>query len=60
VAPDGLRQQVTADGCERYGTRLEASRCPKGEAQRYAEAEQIGTAGLAWLGALYHDTAPRW
>jgi hypothetical protein len=36
VAPDWLRQQVTADWFERDGTRIEDSRLPKGEAQRYA------------------------
>jgi transposase len=60
VAPDGLRQRVTADWFERYGARLEESRLPKGEAQRDASAEQIGADGLPWLGALSHDTAPRW
>jgi hypothetical protein len=33
---------------------------PSGEAQRYADAEQIGADGLQLLGALYHETAPRW
>jgi transposase len=60
VAPDWLRQQVTADWFERYGTRIEESRLPKGEAQRYAYAEQIGADGFQLLGALYHDTAPCW
>lgn len=60
VAPEWLRHQVTAEWCERYGPRIEASRLPKGETQRYAYAEQIGTDGLQLLGALYHDTAPRW
>src|SRR5215813_15645050 len=60
VAPDWLRQQVTADWFERYGTRIEESRLPKGEAQRYADAEQIGADGLQLLGALDHETAPRW
>jgi transposase len=46
VAPDWLRQQVTADWFERYGTRIEESRLPKGEAQRYPYAEQIGADGL--------------
>jgi transposase len=58
VAPDWLRPQVTADWFERYGTRIEESRLPKGEAQRYAYAEQIGADGLQWLGALSHETAP--
>jgi transposase len=60
VAPDWLRQQVTADWFERYGTRIEESRLPKGEAQRYAYAEQIGADGFQLLSALYHDTAPHW
>jgi transposase len=34
VAPDWLRQQVTADWFEGDGTRIEASRLPKGEAPR--------------------------
>jgi transposase len=60
VAPEWLRHQVTAEWFERYGPRIEESRLPKGEAQRYAYAEQIGTDGLQLLGALYHDTAPCW
>jgi transposase len=60
VAPDWLRAQVTADGFERYGTRIEASRLPKGEAQRDAYAEQIGADGLQLLGAVDHETAPHW
>jgi transposase len=51
---------VTADWFERYGPRIEESRLPKGEAQRDAYAEQIGADGLQLLGAIYHDTAPRW
>jgi transposase len=34
VAPDWLRQQITADWFERYGKRVEASRLPQGEAPR--------------------------
>src|SRR5215471_859415 len=60
VAPEWLRHQVTAEWFERYGPRIEESRLPKGEAQRYAYAEQIGTDGLQQLGALSHDTAPCW
>lgn len=59
-APDWLRQQVTAEWFERYGTRVEESRLPKGEAQRYAYAEQIGTDGLHLLHAIYADTTPGW
>src|SRR5262245_38145893 len=60
VAPDWLRQQITADWFERYGKRFEESRLPQGEAKRYAYAEQIGRDGLQLLHALYHATAPRW
>jgi transposase len=60
VAPDWLRQQISADWFARSGKRFEESRLPKGEAMRYAYAEQIGTDGLQLLNALYHATAPRW
>jgi transposase len=60
VAPDWLCAQVTADWFERYGTRIEASRVPKGEAQRSADAEPMGADGLPWLGTLDHETAPHW
>ena len=60
VAPDWLRQQITADWFERYSTRFEESRLPKGEAKRYAYAEQIGTDGLQLLSAIYHATTPQW
>ena len=60
VAPDWLRQQITADWFERYGKRCEESRLPKGEATRSAYAEQIGADGLQLLSAIYHDTTPPW
>ena len=60
VAPDWLRQQVTAEWFECYGQRVEESRLPKGEAKRYAYAEQIGADGLQLLHAIYAETAPRW
>jgi transposase len=60
VAPDWLRPQITADWFERYSTRFEESRLPKGEAKRYAYAEQIGTDGLQLLSAIYHATTPQW
>ena len=59
VAPDWLRQQSTAEWCERYGKRCEASRVPKGAAPRYAYAAPIGADGGQWLNALYHEPAPR-
>ena len=60
VAPDWLRQQITADWFERYGKRFEESRLPQGEAKRYAYAEQIGADGLQLLSAIYHATTPHW
>jgi transposase len=60
VAPDWLRQQITADWFERYGKRFEESRLPKGEAKRYAYAEQIGADGLQLLNTIYHVTTPHW
>ena len=60
VAPDWLRQQVTAEWFARYGKRVEESRLPKGEAKRVAYAEQIGADGSQLLAAIYHATAPRW
>jgi transposase len=52
VAPDWLRQQVTAEWFARYGKRFEESRFPKGEAKRSAYAQQIGADGLQLLQAL--------
>ena len=60
VAPDWLRQQITADWFERYSQRFEESRLPTGETQRSAYAEQIGTDGLQLLDAIYHTTTPCW
>jgi transposase len=45
VAPDWLRQQITAAWFERYGKRCEDSRLPQGEAKRSAYGEQIGSDG---------------
>jgi transposase len=39
---------------------VEESRLPKGEAQRYAYAEQIGADGLQLLQALYQEATPYW
>src|SRR5262252_10123514 len=54
VAPDWLRQQITADWFERYSKRVEESRLPQGETKRYAYAEQIRSDGLQLLNALSH------
>lgn len=60
VAPDWLRQQITAEWFMRYSLRVEEGRLPESEAQRTAYAEQIGVDGLQLLQALYHATAPHW
>jgi transposase len=60
VAPDWLRQQSTADWCERYSQRCAASRFPQGAATRSAYAAQLGREGFPGLHALSYPTAPRW
>jgi transposase len=60
VAPDWLREQLSADWFERYGKRFEESRLPQGEVARYAYAEQIGRDGFQLRKAIYHGTAPCW
>ena len=51
---------MQADWFERYGTRVEESRLPQGEAKRYAYAEQIGADGFALLDTIFHGAAPVW
>jgi transposase len=52
VAPDWLRQQVSADWYERYGRRVEDYRLPKTDPERDALAQRIGEDGLLLLKAL--------
>src|SRR5260221_4340131 len=60
VAPDWLRAHSQAEWVDRYGTRLEDSRSPLGEAERQAFAEDIGRQGRELLDALFDPTAPEW
>jgi transposase len=60
VAPQWLRQQITAEWFARYSLRVEGARLPSEESQRTAYAEQIGRDGLQLLNAIYHALAPRW
>src|SRR4029079_13389565 len=43
VAPQWLRAWVPPEWFDRYATRVEESRLPKGEEARYAHGEAIGT-----------------
>lgn len=60
VAPDWLRAHSHPEWVDRYGTRLEDSRSPLGEAERQAFAEDIGRQGRELLDALFDPTAPEW
>ncbi len=60
VAPDWLRAQSQPEWVERYGPRSENSRLPAGEAERQAQAVEIGKDGVALLEALFDPTAPQW
>ena len=60
VAPDWLLTQVTSDWFDRYDTRVEEYRLPKGKAAREVYAAQIGADGFRLLDALEADDAPRW
>jgi transposase len=60
VAPDWLAGVVTPDWFERYATRVEEYRLPKGEPARIALGEQIGADGHILLAAVYAPTAPVW
>jgi transposase len=60
VAPEWLLTQAISDWFDRYGTRVEESRLPKGQAAREAYAAQIGADGFRRLDALEADDAPCW
>jgi transposase len=52
VEPDWLRSWVPPAWYERYSTRVEESRLPKGQEARYAHGEVIGADGYRLLEAL--------
>jgi len=60
VAPAWLADLVTPDWFERYATRVEEYRLPKGEAARTALGERIGADGHTILVAVYAPSAPAW
>ena len=58
LAPDWLREQVTAEWFLRYGKRFADYQLPKAKRDRQAFAETMGCDGLQILTVLAHDTAP--
>jgi len=60
AAPDWLIGVSAPDWFDRYATRVEEYRLPKGEVARTALGEQIGADGHALLAAVYDPTAPIW
>jgi transposase len=60
VAPDWLLTQVTSDGFDRYGTRVEEYRLPTGKAAREVYAAQMGADGFRLLDAMDADDTRRW
>ncbi|MDQ3641219.1 MAG: IS1182 family transposase [Actinomycetota bacterium] len=60
VAPKWLRAWVPPEWFDRYASRIEESRLPKGEEARYAHGEGIGADGFRLLDALYGEDTPRW
>jgi transposase len=60
VAPEWLREQVPTDWYERYGSRVDNYRLPKGDAEREALAEVIGADGSRLLQVVRAPAAPLW
>src|ERR671935_1319447 len=60
AAPDWLRAQVDAEWFDRYSSRIEESRLPKGQAVREQYAAQVGADGLQLLDAVYTSTTLPW
>jgi transposase len=58
IAPDWLREQVTAEWFVRYGKRFSDYQQPTGKDERQELAEAIGRDGLHLLTELYRDSAP--
>jgi transposase len=58
VAPEWLREQVEPSWFDRYSTRIEESRLPKGQEAREQYAELIGADGSHLLSALYEPSVP--
>ncbi len=60
VAPQWLRAWAPPEWFDRYASRVEESRLPKGEEARYAHGEAVGADGFRLLEAVYGRDAPRW
>jgi transposase len=60
VAPDWLRLQSQPEWVERYGSRVEEYRLPKGREKRQVYALTIGQDGVNLLEALHHADTPQW
>jgi len=60
VAPEWLRAWAPPEWFDRYASRIEESRLPKGEEARYAHGEAVGADGFRLLEAVYGRDAPRW
>ena len=60
AAPQWLLPQVGPAWWDRYSTRVEEYRLPKGQAARQAIANQMGADGRTLLTAIYDSTAPAW
>jgi transposase len=60
IDPEWLRQQVSPDWFERYGTRMDAYRLPKKKAEQQKLAEIIGQDGFDLLAAIDAPQAPAW
>jgi transposase len=56
--PDWLRSWAPPEWFDRYSTRIEESRLPKGQEARYAHGEAIGTDGYRLLEAVSGADAP--
>jgi len=57
-APEWLREHTAPEWFDRYSTRIEDSRLPRGREAREAYAELIGADGSRLLDALYEPSAP--
>jgi transposase len=58
VAPAWLREHAEASWFDRYSTRIEESRLPKGQEAREQYAELSGADGSHLLSAIYAPSAP--
>jgi transposase len=58
IAPEWLREHLAPEWFDRYSTRIEDSRLPKGKEARKDYAEVIGADGSRLLTALYDPSAP--